>query len=242
MKYRIPLALALLVAVPVLVQAQVLQRHVAEFRFGAEQSTTMTAAAFPGPPDGTPIYQRAFFLPPGQQTVFITLSTTGDAHSGAAHWFSARLNDVPCNLGNQGAGIAPNGWIPLQKHFGYENVTYTNSGVPNQSGGDGGGGNGDMHDNGIYYTWCCVDNVLPGANNRAEIKMASSAAGVIVFVERSHYYIDSVNLRLCNPAGVVVTNPEEFPTGSNPEVEGPGSGNVPTDPGAGGQGGRPGNN
>ncbi len=178
------------------VQAQNLQRLVAEFRFGAEQSTSITAAPLPLGPDGAPIYQKSFFLPADQATVFITLSSTGDAHEGAALWFSARVNGRFCNPGNDGAGFAPPGWVPLQKHFNYDS-TY-NGGM---SGGDGGGGNSDMHDNGIYYTWCCPKDILdPGGFNRAEIRLATGAAGQTVFVERSHYYIDSVNTKLCNQA------------------------------------------
>lgn len=185
--------------------AQVLRRHVAEYRFGAEQATTVTADAFN---DGAPIYQKNVLLPPDTGTVFITLSTTGDSHEGASHWFSARLNGIFCNPGDDGAGFAPPGWIPLQKHFDYDPpVTYTTGGMSGLTGGDGGGGTGDMHDNGIYYTWCCIDSVMPGAINRVEIKMATSNPGDFVFVERSHYYVDSVDAKLCNqadPVGVVV--------------------------------------
>lgn len=156
-----------------------LSRHVAEFRFGPEQ------VSFNLPP-GDPIYLKTFFLPPGEGTVFVTLSTTGDTHGGAASWFSASVNGQFCNPGNEGAGFAPGGWIPLQKHI---------NGAP---GGDGGGGPGDMHDNGIYYTWCCKGD--PGTQNRVEIRMATSIANQPVFVERSHYYIDSVRGFLCKEA------------------------------------------
>lgn len=185
--------------------AQVLQRHVAEFRFGGEQFSNVSAVAFPGPPDGVQIYTRNFALPATQRTVFITLSTTGDAHEGVSHWFSARLNARPCSPLGGGADGAPAAWISLQKHFDYENITYRSNGVGGLSGGDGGGGNGDMHDNGIYYTWCCLENVQPGAINVAEIRMATSNAGDPVFVEDSHYYVDSVDAKLCNAAGPVST-------------------------------------
>jgi hypothetical protein len=202
---------ALALALPTPAAAQVLQRHVAEFRFGPEQIATATAAAFPGPPDGNLIYQKTFGLPTTAATVFITLSTTGDAHEGVAHWFSARVNGMVCNRGNEGAGFAPPGWIPLQKHFDYDPpVAYTSNGVSGQTTGDGGGGTGDMHDNGIYYTWCCIDGLNPGGLNRVEIKMATSFAGTPVFVERSHYYVDSIDKKLCNqadPVPVIVEDP-----------------------------------
>lgn len=195
--------LTLTVALATPADAQVLRRHVAEHRFGAEQIATATAAVG-GVPDGNLIYQKTTPLPPDTGTVFITLSTTGDAHEGVAHWFSARVNGKFCSPGNDGAGFAPPGWIPLQKHFDYDPpVTYTSNGVSGQSGGDGGGGTGDMHDNGIYYTWCCIDGIEPGALNRIEIKMATSLANTPVFVERSHYYVDSIDRKLCNEADPV---------------------------------------
>jgi hypothetical protein len=171
------------------VPPQTLMRHVAEFRFGPEQLTTSTATGIGT--GGDPIYLKTFNLPAGQNTLFVTLSTTGDTHGGAASWFSTLVNGTVCNPGDEGAGVAPGGWIPLQKH--------RDSGP----GGDGGGGPGDLHDNGIYYTWCCSQGVQPGGSNTVEIRMASSIPGQFVFVERSHYYIDSVQAKLCTEAGPI---------------------------------------
>ena len=166
-----------------------LQRHVAEWRFGAEQFTTLTATPAPAVAGGGQvIYTKTFPLPADQNTVFVTLSSTGDTHSGAASWFAALVNGVSCNNGDEGAGFAPPGWVPLQKH-------------PNTGpGGDGGGGLGDLHDNVITYIWCCREGVRPGGPNTVEIKMASSTAGQFVFIERSHFYIDSVEAKLCTEA------------------------------------------
>ena len=193
---------------PASLSSQVLSRWVAEFRFGAEQ---FSAAV----PPGTLIYQKNFLLPATEATLFVTISTTGDAHEGNAHWFSAQVNGNFCNPGNDGAGFAPNGWIPLQKHFDYDNITYTSGGIAGQMFGDGGGGRGDMHDNGIYYTWCCPYPILrPGFNNLVQIFMASSFAGSPVFIERSHFYIDSVGTKLCNeadPLPVVGPGPDPLP-------------------------------
>ncbi|HEV7516490.1 MAG TPA: hypothetical protein VGR07_09345 [Thermoanaerobaculia bacterium] len=172
-----------------------LSRWVADFRFGPEQIAFKTASA-----GGNLVYTRVFPLPVSEHTLFVTISTTGDAHEGVAHWFSASVNGVVCNKGDEGAGFAPPGWIPLQKHFDYEKVTYRSNGVGGLSGGDGGGGNGDMHDNGIYYTWCCMEGVKPGGPNKVEIRMATSFANDPVFIERSHFYVDSVRERLCRPA------------------------------------------
>jgi hypothetical protein len=203
------LAVALMAGLaPTALSAQQLNRWVAEFRFGAEQSTIAA-------PPGALIYQKVFALPATERTLFVTLSTTGDAHEGNAIWFSVQVNGALCNTGDDGAGFAPPGWIPLQKHFDYDNVTYTTGGVSGVVGGDGGGGQGDMHDNGIYYTWCCPANILkPGFNNTVQIFMATSFAGSRVFIERSHFYIDSVATKLCNQADPVPVEIEP-PTGSD---------------------------
>lgn len=154
-------------------------RLVAEHRFNTEQIAFTTAG---GGPDGDQIYLQSFNLPPGDHTVFITISTQGDTHGGAALWMSARVNGTLCRkqevLGD--ASNAPSGWVALQKHFNLS------------PGGDGGGGSGDMHDNSIYYTWCCQDALKPGGVNQAEIRMATSIPNEPVFIERSHFFIDSV--------------------------------------------------
>lgn len=173
------------------VPQQRLLRHVAEWRFGAEQATTATANPAGVGQGGTVIYSKTFDLPASENTLYVTLSTTGDGHNEAAHWFSALVNGAVCNRGNEGAGFAPSGWIPLQKHR------------DTGPGGDGGGGLGDLHDNSIYYTWCCIEGLRPGGQNRVEIKMASSIEGEFVFIERSHFYVDSTATRLCNEAGPV---------------------------------------
>src|SRR5262245_22159384 len=82
---------------PAGLSAQVLSRWVAEYRFGAEQISIV------GPP-GKLIYQNNLALPLSENTLFVTISTTGDAHEGNTHWFSAQVNSQFCNPGNQGAG------------------------------------------------------------------------------------------------------------------------------------------
>jgi hypothetical protein len=75
--------------------AQVLSRHVAEFRFGGEQVSMNTATGIGT--GGDTIYLKTFFLPPGEETIFVTLSSTGDTHGGAASWFSA--SSTGCSSG-----------------------------------------------------------------------------------------------------------------------------------------------
>ncbi len=144
-------------------------------------------------------FDGTVFVPPGSNTVYVTISTTGDTHDGAALWLSCRVDGVPCNPGSGGAGGTPAGWINLSKHKNYA------LGLS----GDGGGGAGDMHDNSIYYTWCVQRGTGPA---RVELKMASSgpdfetgtgATPPFVFFEAAHVYIDASRIageNRCTPA------------------------------------------
>jgi hypothetical protein len=175
------------------ISAGTLTRWVAEFSFPIrEQFSNHTAA--PAGAGGDVIYNKTLPLDPNGiiGTLFVTISTTGDGHLGDALWFTASTNGVLCNPGGGGDGFAPTGWIPLQKHFDYENVKYTSNGGHMLASGDGSGGTGDMHDNGIYYTWCCPGVSGPSKPNTVQIKLATSTTNETVFIERSHFYVDSV--------------------------------------------------
>lgn len=166
-----------------------LERHAADYNFCGEQFTTNTANASAVGVGGDVVYTKTITLPSDQRTIFVTLSSEGDGHGGASHWLSASVNGNVCNRGDSGAAGAPAGWVSLQKHR------------DSSPGGDGGGGIGDLHDNGIYYTWCCVAGVRPGGANAVEIRLASSIAGEYVFLERSHFYVDSVGVVMCTDIG-----------------------------------------
>jgi hypothetical protein len=165
-------------------------RHAADFNFCGEQATIDTADPNQVGVGGLVVYSKNVALPSNQKTMFVTISSGGDAHDGAAIWFSASVNNAPCNRLDSGAAGAPNGWVALQKHLGGTHVP-----------GDGGGGDGDLHDNGIYYTWCCIAGLRPGGNNLVEVRMATSDQGKTVFIERSHWYVDSVGTVLCTNFG-----------------------------------------
>jgi hypothetical protein len=149
--------------------------------------------------DGATVFKKSVFVPPGVNTLYVTMSATGDTHNGAALWLSCRVDGVPCNPGLGGAGGTPAGWINVQKHKNYA-LGLT---------GDGLGGAGDMHDNSIYYTWC-VRRI--GGPATVEIKMASSGpdsetddgfTAPFVFFEAAHFYIDASRIagnNRCTPA------------------------------------------
>jgi hypothetical protein len=166
-----------------------LNRLAAEFDFfGVEAFTDAN-------PPGIEIYRKQVSVPRNADTLYLTLSTTGDAHNGAASCFTALLDGGFFNPGEQGAarcadgGSTPvPGWITLLK-------------LPNGGAGgcnNGGGGAGDCHDNSIYYQWCTA--VSPGAHE-VEIRMASDTVGSPVFIEQAHFYIDASRGPGCTQAG-----------------------------------------
>ncbi len=169
---------------------------------GTETSTTATADPATGE-DGIPVFQKTLFVPAGVNTLYVTISTTGDTHDGAALWLSCRVNGAFCNPGFGGAAGAPPGWIALQKHKNWV-------GISGFLSGDGGGGGGDVHDNSMYYTWC-VKTPTAGGPARFELRLASSGSdfetgGVApptVFFEAAHVYIDASRItgpNQCTPA------------------------------------------
>jgi len=177
-------------------QAQAnLTRLSAEYRYWNEGEAMSSSAPAAGGLGGSVVYQKTVFVPSSTMTVYLTISATGDTHFGAGLLLSATYTNASSELPfNPEAGQAeslPTGWLTAQKHFNYD-VTY-NGGM---SGGDGGGGNGDMHDNGIYYTWCVK---LGTGAHTFKIRLASTN-GQSVFFEKAYFYIDATPLCACMQA------------------------------------------
>jgi hypothetical protein len=113
-------ALGSLVALPAVSSADdgALKRLVAEFDFFAPGQEAATAAE----PPGIAIYRKTVDVPKRTNTLYLTLSTTGDTHDGAASCFTALLDGAFFNPGGQGAArcagggdISVPGWITLLK-------------------------------------------------------------------------------------------------------------------------------
>lgn len=158
---------------------------------GEEKSTALE-------PPGDQIYFKTVFVPPLSNTLFLTISTTGDTHGGAGACFTALLDENFFNPGGQGAAKCANnattnvpGWVTLLKLPNILAVTTDNC-------NEGGGGTGDCHDNSIHYEWCTA--VTPGFHN-VEVRMATSNAGNDVFIEQAFFYVDSAQLfgNVCDP-------------------------------------------
>ena len=155
--------------------------------------------------DGRRIYDKTVFVPAGKNTAYVTMSTTGDTHGGAASCFTCVITDPAgnrtfCNPGGQGAsrcnddgGTNVPGWITLLKlpQTALPDV-YLDNGLPATNCTDGGGGSADCHDNSIHYEWCVP---VEAGTHRVELWMATDSDNKTVFIEQAHFYIDASCIR-----------------------------------------------
>jgi hypothetical protein len=146
---------------------------------------------------GIPIFVTSVFAPyPG--TLYVNMYTNADQHGGAGQDFTCLIDGAFCNAGGGAAGGAPAGWIRMQK---------TPAGTGATNCGDGGGGDGDCHDNSATYMWC--RNVNFGLHSvvvRTGVS-APAAVGKTVFVEKSHYTVDFSSAFTGSPASCAVGAP-----------------------------------
>jgi len=154
-------------------------------------------------PPGTVIYDKTVFVPRNANVLYLTMSTTGDAHGGAASCFTALVDGVFFNAGGQGAARCAlggtqsvPGWVTLLK-------------VPDAASAncnDGGGGGGDCHDNSIKYEWCTPIKRGP---HRVEVRMATDTAGQNVFIEQAFFYVDASRIKSGSACGATARPPRD---------------------------------
>ena len=166
---------------------------------------------------GLVIYNKNFFVADDINTLYVTISATGDQHFGARLELSCRVDGRPCNPGPNPVGGSPTGWITMGRHDDY-NDNYVGAGY----GGDGGGGAGDLHDNTIMKTWCTPFETKAGTHN-VQVRLAkgdvlgdpgSASPEAVVFLEGVDFMIDGARIADANNActnntvdGTVATEP-----------------------------------
>jgi len=193
--------------------AQEIQRLSAQFKNfdGTETFTSAQATGTPLAPGtgGMLVYTKSVFVPQlsGGQVMYITISAVGDDHFGESNFLSCNV-DGPGGLGSlstvcsptpttTGIDLAPPGWVGMTHHFQYNTVAgcagcvvqYTSNGVSFLSGGDGGGGQGDEHDNDYYYTWC---KPIGRGSHTVNLRLGNKTGIAFnnVFFEKAFFYID----------------------------------------------------
>jgi hypothetical protein len=170
------------------------RRYAANFTaYGFEISTNVAPA--PNGQGGTVIYNKNFFVADDINTLYVTVSSTGDTHGGARLQLSCLVDGDPCNPGANPVGGAPTGWFTAKRFDNY-NDNYVGTGFA----GDGGGGAGDVHDNSIHKQWCTPFETKAGTHN-VQVRMASSPApgdpgsvGQLVFMEAVDFTIDGARI------------------------------------------------
>lgn len=175
---------------------QAIERLSAQYlHFDSTEGFT-TLGATTGGGGGTTIYSHAVFVPilSGAPVLYVSFAAQADTHGGVAELVSCNIDGVLlCNAGTGGAGGAPTGWVNASAHFRYA-ATYCNGAACGLTGGDGGGGTGDEHDNTLYAHWCV--HVAPGAH-KVNLKIAVNHPGTLAgvtnfaFFEAAHVFIDA---------------------------------------------------
>jgi hypothetical protein len=188
------LVLVVLVLIPLAAQAQnsgYIRRFLAnKLDRDSEIATNLPPA--PGGNGGLVIYNKNFFTANDINTIYVTISATGDDHNGARLQLACLFDNNPCDPdSHENAGHAPKGWFTALRHKNY-NSNYLGA----DFGGDGGGGAGDLHDNVVHYTWCTPFKGPAGTHN-VQIKLASSPGTGeaptpfdFVFLEAVYVYVD----------------------------------------------------
>jgi hypothetical protein len=169
------LFVALSVPMSGLAQQTLLNRLAAEFRH-FDGTVSFTGAGIPG----ILVWTKSVFVPSSpvdQNTIYVTISTTGIAQPQAAALFQCLVDGQPCNAGFGGLTGGPAGWVNLQRQSAV------------------------LADNGIHYTWCM--KIQPGTHT-VQVRMASSAPPAVVAIETAHFYIDSNKISLGATTGCSV--------------------------------------
>ena len=145
-----------------------LLRLSAEFRRwdGFEDQTALA-------PPGISVYTKTVDVPDTCDTLYVTISATGDAHGGSQILLTCLVDGAFCNpgAGDGGNPPVPAGWISLQRHGPVD----------------------DFHDNNVNYQWC--KQVTPGSQVTVQIRLARGDGVAVgdnrVFLQQEHFYIDA---------------------------------------------------
>ena len=162
----------------------------ADFDYVGECLTAATNIDDPSNPGGISCYNKDLFVPASANVLRITWSTTGDTHGGAALRVGCVITPastgVPRFCNDFVGGAAGSGFYITKQKI----PAGTGAGNCN----DGGGGDGDCHDNSVVQIWCTqIGNEVPDVFN-IDLRLASGGLAGNVFVEASTFMVDSTKL------------------------------------------------
>ncbi len=178
----------------------------ADSDFFGECATGAPAGPSAAVPGGVSCFGTTQFVPGSANVLRVTWSTAGDSHNGAAVRLACRIRPASTGVWSfcnpTGFGAAPGDYITKNK------LPAGGTGATNCN--DGGGGDGDCHDNSIEQTWCVPidgDDVFD-----IDLRIASSdpsgTGGDFAFVEASYFFIDSTKVAgQCGAGDADATSP-----------------------------------
>lgn len=133
----------------------------------------------PGAQGGTPIYDNFVTVPPGTNTLYVTIGATADLdHVDNALFIACRVDGVPCTSGPTAENGSPSGWIMM------EDLSATAQ--PDLSS------QFPFADNNFSYTWCT--HIGAGNSHTVQLRLAS-AISTNVFVEQYHVFVNGATIQ-----------------------------------------------
>jgi hypothetical protein len=175
--------------VPTNAHAQTVKRLAANF-LNFDGSEVDADGALNTTANPVPIYSKSGKVPSGINTLYVTITATGDGHNGAQTLIQCLVDGVPCNAGT-GSNGAPSGFVVVQKH---EGVTTDSIGETIDAQ--------DFHDNNVHYTWC-VPIAKGKRTHTVALSLATSGPDDLtvagggdgdVFLEQVHVFVDGSKL------------------------------------------------
>jgi hypothetical protein len=172
---------------PAMAWAGSLSRFAANFLHfdGTQVSTTVAPAA--NASGGAAVYDNTIRVPASFNTLYVSISATGDLDQQSNSLLLACLIDgAPCNSGGPASNGAPTGWVMTQK--------LSAAAQPDTS-----------TDNNISYTWCMPIQPNPGKSMKrldhtVELRLASGDGTDNVSVEQMHVFVDGAKIAGRNKA------------------------------------------
>jgi len=187
-------ALLLLSAImPTRALAQNIQAFSAQFRNfnGSEANTSVAPAALAT--GGKAIYDVTVTVPGNINTLFVTVSSTGDLDKRVnSMWLACLVDGKPCNSGSNSQVPAFTGWVKVQDL----SPAALNSATS---------------DNNVNYSWCTpIERHSPPDPllHKVQLRLASGNGTNTVFLEQIHVFVNGARIAGKNSANACTLGTE----------------------------------
>jgi hypothetical protein len=135
----------------------------------------------PGAQGGARIYSNSVTVPPGTNTLYVTIGATADLGGvDNALFISCLVDGLPCTSATIAANSSPTGWIMMEDLSATAQPTLP--GFP-------------FADNNFSYTWCTHISATPSNSHALELRLASAASMSSVFMEQYHVFVNGAMIQ-----------------------------------------------